>query len=124
MFLLFLIFIRGQKMKGVTYKNYVKKGMWKAFEKVCKSNSLNFYGCGILLTVHLVMEDLMGHTYCGVWKMDKCTPKEAWEDAFEQFDGHSGMSAAIAATIIAKFSPRGEEFAAWCKKNNIVDVNW
>jgi hypothetical protein len=111
-------------MEQVTYKHYVKKNLWKEFVKNCQQNCLDFYGCGCVLTAHLVMEDLMQHTYTDVWKKKKCTPKEAWESAFSQFNGHSGMSAAITATVIARYSPRGKEFAKWCEKNNIVMVNW
>jgi hypothetical protein len=111
-------------MSDPTYKDYIKKELEKEFKEICHKNSLDFYSCGCLLTAHLVMNDLMAHTYEGVWKQDKCTPKEAWENAFKQFDGHSGMSAAMTATIIAKYSPRGEEFKAWCKKDEVVMVKW
>ena len=107
-----------------TYKDYVKEYSIKDFEKACKTNCLNFYSTGMILTTHLVLQDLMQHTYKGVWKEKKCTPKEAWESAFQQFNGHSGMSAAITATIIAQYSPRGEEFKKWCIKDNVVMVNW
>ncbi len=108
----------------VNYKNYVKKGLWNDFVKMCHNNSLEFYGCSCVLTAHLVMQDLMQHTYKGIWKEPECTPKEAWKSAFKQFGGHSGMSAAMTATIIAKYSPRGKEFVDWCKKDEVVMVNW
>ena len=106
------------------YQKYVKKELWKEFEKQCKKNSLDFYSCGCILTAHLVMEDLVGHKLKGICKEKKVTPKEAWESAMSQTDYHSGFSAAITATIIAKYSPRGDEFKNWCKKDDIVMVNW
>ncbi len=111
-------------MKEVTYKDYVKKELWKDFVKMCKKNCLDFYSGGCTLTAHLVMEELMHHTYKSVWKDEKVSPKEAWENAMSQTNYHSEMSAAMAATIIARYSPRGEEFAKWCKKDDVVMVNW
>jgi hypothetical protein len=112
-------------MDDVTYKHYVKKELWNEFVKTCHKNSLDFYSCGCLITAHLVMQDLMAHTYEDPWKEDKCTPQEAWESAMTQCgNGHSGMSAAMTACMIARYSPRGREFACWCNKNKIVDVNW
>lgn len=101
-----------------TYKNYVKKELLKEFEKTCKQNSLDFYSCGCILTAHIVMRDLMAHTFKGVWKDKKMTPKEAWESAMEQTDYHSGFSAAMTANIIATFSVRGNEFKKWWNKYN------
>lgn len=106
-----------------SYKNYVKPELIKDFEKHCKINCLDFYGCGCVLTAHLVMGDLMQHTFKGVWTEKKVTPKEAWEDAMDCSD-HSGMSAAMTAATIAKFSPRGKEFKEWCIKDEPVMVNW
>ena len=106
------------------YKKYVKKKLWREFKKMCKNNSLDFYSSGCVLTAHLVMQDLMAHTFKGVWKMKKITPKEAWESAMKQTDYHSGMSAAVTATIIERYSPRGEEFKKWCIKDDVVMVNW
>ena len=107
-----------------SYKDYVKPELIKKFEKLCEINSKDFYSCGTILTAHLVMEALMQHTFKGIWKKDKATSKEAWEDALKQTDYHSGMSAAITATMIAKFSPRGEEFKNWCIKDDVVMVGW
>lgn len=106
------------------YKEYVKLGLIKEFEKMCKKNSLDFYSSGCVLTAHLVMEDLMKHKVKGELKEKKVSVEEAWFDAMDQNGYHSGMSAAITATIIARFSPRGEEFKRWCKKNDVVMVNW
>ena len=72
----------------------------------------------------MIMEDLMGHTYKGVWKLSKDTPKEAWDSGMKQTDYHSGASASMCATIIARYSPRGEEFVRWCKKDDVVMVKW
>ena len=105
------------------YKKYVKKELWKQFEKQCKVNSLDFYSSGIVTSTHIVMENLMAHTFKGVWKKKKVSVKEAWEEGIKNH-GHSGMSAAITATIIAKYSPRGEEFKKWCIKDNVVMVDW
>ncbi len=107
----------------ITYKQYVKKDLWKDFVKMCRINSRDFYSAGCVTTAHLVMKDLMKHTYKGVWKERKVIPKVAWNDAMRQ-SSHSGMSAAITATIIAKFSPRGKEFRDWCIKEDIVMVDW
>jgi hypothetical protein len=110
------------------YKKYVVPKLHKDFIKMCKINSTDFYGSGIVTTAHLIMEDLMSHIpdiddkHSLVEK--KCSIKEAWENGMEQMPIHSGMSAAITATIIAKYSPRGEEFKKWCIKNNVVDVKW
>ena len=41
-----------------------------------------------------------------------------------QTDYHSGMSASMAATMVARYSPRGGEFVKWCKKDDVVMVNW
>jgi len=111
-------------MDDVTYKDYVKKSLWEDFVKQCHKNSLDFYSCGCILTAHLVMKDLMCHTYTDVWKEDKVTVKEAWYSGMDQTPYHSCMSASITATIIAKYSPRGEEFAEWCQKDDVVMVDW
>ena len=109
------------------YKKYVKKELWTKFKKHCELNSLDFYSSGCILTAHLVMEYLMQHEpygEVGEIRADKVTPKEAWERAIEQTSYHSGMSAAMTATIIAKYSPRGDEFKKWCIKDDVVMVNW
>lgn len=111
-------------MNDVTYKDYVKEELWKDFVKQCKSNCLDFYSCGVVLSAHIVLEHLMKHTYKGVWKGDKETPKETWEGAMEQTDFHSGASASMVAIMVARYSPRGEEFKKWCKKDDIVMVKW
>jgi len=110
-------------MEEITYKDYIKKELFRDFVKTCNANSKDFYGSGCISTAHCVMESLMAHTYKDVWKEPKVTPKEAWDKAMET-SGHSGMSAAITATIIARFSPRGEEFKKWCIKDDVVMVNW
>lgn len=56
--------------------------------------------------------------------VDKVSPKEAWENAMKQGDYHSGMSAAMTASMIAKFSIRGEEFKEWCIESDAVMVDW
>ena len=111
-------------MEEPTYKNYVKPELIKEFEKMCESNSKDFYSSGCVTTAHIVMNDLMAHTYKGVWKHKKIGPKDAWQGAMNSHPGHSGMSAAITATIIAKYSPRGEEFKKWCIKTDAVMVDW
>jgi hypothetical protein len=106
------------------YTKYVKKGLENKFAEMCKMNSLDFYSCGCVLTAHLVMEKLMQHAEKGVFHYEKVNPKEAWEHAMRQTPYHSGMSAAMTATIIARYSPRGEEFKEWCIKDEVVMVNW
>ena len=98
------------------YKKYIKKELWGEFKKHCEVNSLDFYGCGCVLTAHLVMKDLMGHETDDEVKQDKVTPKEAWESAMEQTPYHSGFSAGCTAQTIIHFSPRGEEFQKWWNK--------
>ena len=112
------------KYKETTYKDYVKKEMIEKFEKHCKVNCLDFYSCGCVLTAHLVLKDLMRHTFEGPIKEDKCSPKEAWDNAMEETPYHSGYSAGTTAIIVAVYSPRGDEFKEWCKKENIVMVKW
>lgn len=112
------------KNKIPTYRDYVKRGMQKKFVELCHNNSLDFYSCGCILTAHLVLKSLMVHTFQGVWKEKKCTPKQAWEGVMKQHDYHSGASAAGTAVIIAQYSPRGEEFKRWCKKSGAVMVDW
>lgn len=102
----------------INYKDYVKKGLWSKFKKHCEINSLDFYGCGCVLTAHLVMKDLMCHTFKGVWKEKKVTPKEAFESAMEQTGYHSLCSASFTASTISTFSPRGKEFQKWWNKES------
>ena len=111
-------------MKEKEYEKYVEKKLYKEFEKMCKINSLDFYSCGCILTAHLVLDYLMRHIDTGGVMEEKATPKEAWDDAMKQTDYHSGYSAAFTASIIARYSPRGEEFKKWCIKDNVVMVNW
>ena len=110
------------------YKNYVKPELYDEFVEACKKNSLDFYSCGCILTAHLVLEGLMQHkikNYSPVKDTEKkLTPKEAWESAMNQTRYHSGYSAAMTATMIAHFSPRGPEFKKWCIKDDVVMVNW
>lgn len=110
--------------EGPTYKDYVIKEKLEDFKKMCKKNCLDFYSCGCILTAHLVLEELMQHTYPCVWRGQKTTPKDAWESAMRQTNYHSGASAAITATIVARYSPRGNEFREWCKKEKSVMVKW
>ncbi len=100
------------------YKKYVKKELWTKFKKHCEANSLDFYGCGCVLTAHLVMEDLMQHEPDREVRAKKVTPKEAWASAMEQTPYHSGFSAGCTAQIIIHFSPRGEEFKKWWNEYN------
>lgn len=105
------------------YKKYVKKELWKDFEKHCKINSLDFYSCGCILSAHLVMQNLSYPQKDDIVKHKKMSCKESWEAGIKEV-GHSGMSAAATAIIIARYSPRGNEFKKWCEKNDIVMVNW
>ncbi len=105
------------------YEKYVKKELWKKFEQMCKKNCLNFYSCSCVFSAHLVMEKLSYPQKKDVIKHKKMSCKEAWEEGISGH-GHSGMSAAITATVIAKYSPRGDEFKKWCIKDNIVMVDW
>ncbi len=109
-------------MTNKDYEKYVKKELWIEFKKHCKVNSLDFYSCGCILTAHLVLEDLMRHiskkgSDCVGIKM---SPKEAWDSAMTQTNYHSGFSAQCTAQIIIMFSPRGEEFKKWWKKENEI----
>jgi len=112
------------KNKEPTYRDYVKRGLHKKFVELCHNNSLDFYSCGCILTAHLVLKRLMSHTFQGFWKEKKYTPKQAWDDAMQQTDYHSGASAAGTAIMVAQYSPRGEEFKQWCKKSEVVMVKW
>jgi hypothetical protein len=103
--------------KEPTYKNYVKPELQKEFVKYCKMNCLDFYSCGCVLTTHLVMQKLMQHTYEGVWKGNKVSVKDAWEDAMKQNNYHSGCSAGMTASAVSHFSPRGKEFQQWWNKH-------
>ena len=105
-------------MDDVTYKHYVKKGLWTEFRKVCENNSKDFYGCGIVLSTHFILKDLMQHTYEDVWKEDKVTPKEAFDHGMNSVPIHSGSSAEYTASMVSHFSPRGEEFKVWWDKEN------
>lgn len=107
-----------------TYKNYVKKNLIKQFEKQCKKNCLDFYSCGCILTAHLVMKDLMQHKEKDPICKKKINPKEAWEHSMKETPYHSGMSAAMTAVMIAKYSLRGDEFREWCIKDDVVMVKW
>ena len=99
-------------------KQYVKKGLWTLFKKHCQTNSTDFYGCGCVLTAHLVLEDLMRHTKHKDTNLreEKMSPKDAWCSAMKSTPYHSGFSAMCTAQIIVKFSPRGQEFKKWWKK--------
>lgn len=103
-------------MIDVTYKDYVKREFCNKFKKHCEINCLDFYGCGCILTAHLVMKDLMCHTFKGVWKGKKVTPVEAWQGAMQSTDFHSACSASFTASIISMFSLRGKEFQKWWNK--------
>lgn len=105
------------------YQRYVKKGLWKDFEKMCKINSTDFYSSGCVTSTHIILEKLSYLQKDDILKRKKMSCKEAWELGIKNY-GHSGMSAAITATIVYKYSPRGEEFKKWCKKNDIVMVDW
>ena len=107
-------------------KEYVKPNLVKKFEKFCEKNSKDFYSCGCILTAHIVMKALMRHKdkEIGLFKPIKLTPKESWEKGMRVCPEHSGASAAVTATIIARYSPRGEEFKKWCIKDDVVMVNW
>ena len=91
---------------------------------MCAINSKHFYSSGCVTTAHIVMSELMQHTFKAPFKQKKITPNEAWADGMKQNSGHSGMSAALTALIIAEYSPRGGEFKEWCMKNNVVWVDW
>jgi len=99
-------------MKKLNF-NYIKKGTEKNFQKVIDTNK-DFYGGGCVQTAITVMKSLMNK---------KLSVEECWHKALKN-SGHSGMSAAITATIIAHYSPRGNEFKRWCIKNNEVMVDW
>ena len=103
---------------------YVKPELVKEFKKLCAMNSTDSYSSGCITSALTTMEELMEHKFKSKWKTKKCTPKEAWDAGMNAVPGHSCMSAAGTATIIAKYSPRGKEFKNWCKKNDIVMVNW
>ncbi len=111
---------------GDDYKQYVKKGLLVKFKNHCQMNSLDFYSCGCILTAHLVMESLMRHEKHNDSKMPnhlkiqetKMSPKEAWKSAMSSTPYHSGFSAQCTAQVISMFSPRGEEFKKWWKKEN------
>ena len=107
-----------------TYKDYVIEEKQKDFIKECETNSTDFYSCGCVFTSHLVLRSLMQHTYDSIWKRPKITPKKAWIKAMEETNYHSGASAAMTAIMIAKYSPRGNEFKDWCIKNEVVMVDW
>lgn len=106
-----------------TYRDYVKPEMHGAFKKMCHDNSEDFYSCGIILSMHLVLKNLMQHKFTGVLGGDKMSPKEAWEDGLKDV-GHSGMSASCVAVNVSHFSPRADEFVRWCIENDIVMVDW
>jgi len=106
-----------------TYHDYVKPNMAEHFKKKCHDNSEDFYSCGILLSAHLVLKNLMQHNFKGVWKGDKMSPKEAWEDGLKDV-GHSGASASYVAIVVSHFSPRADEFVRWCMENAVVSVDW
>jgi len=102
----------------ISYKNYVKPELQKEFVNCCHENSLDFYSCGCILTAHLVLEELMQHTYNGAWKKEKISVKKAWQDAMKQTNYHSGCSASFTAGIVSYFSPRGKEFQQWWNKSH------
>ena len=107
-----------------SYKRYVKPKLIKDFVKYCKKCCLDFYSCGCILTAHLVMEKLMSHTFKGAFRTKKFTPEQAWREGFSSTDYHSGMSAAMTATMIARYSIRGDEFKRWAKKSGEFMVKW
>ena len=115
--------------KEYTYKEYVKPELIEEFEKHCKINSLDFYSSGCITSAHIIMRVLMEHTHVikneryGTIMHKKVSPKEAWESGMRNM-GHSGASASMVAMIVARFSPRGEEFKEWCKKDDVVMVKW
>ena len=96
---------------------------WKEYEKYCEINSKDFYSSGIIASAHLIMEKLSYPQKGDILKHKKMSCKEAWECGIKG-PGHSGMSAAAVAITIFNFSPRGEEFRKWCKKEDIVMVDW
>ena len=103
---------------------YIKPELVKEFKKFAAMNSTDFYSSGCVTSALLIMEELMEHKFHSKWKTKKCTPKEAWDAGMHAVPGHSGMSAAMVAVTVAKYSPRGKEFENWCKKNDVVMVNW
>ena len=111
-------------MDADSYEHYVKPELLVDFKESCHVNSTDFYSSGCVTTAHIVMKDLMQHELEGIWKGDKLTPKECWENGMRGNPGHSGASAAMTAIMIAKFSPRGEEFKKWCIKDDVVWVKW
>ena len=95
--------------------DYIKKGLEKQFKEQCNKNK-DAYGKSVIDTAKVIMERLMD-------KM--ATPKSAWYYGLKQFPHtHSIMSAAYVAITIAQYSPRGDEFKRWCKKDDVVNVNW
>ena len=94
--------------------DYVKKGQEKVMKNYIDKNT-DFYGGSIVNTAIFVMKKLMDK---------KFTPKQAWKEGMEKYNGHSGMSAAYTATMVVNLSPRGEEFKNWCIKDNVVWVDW
>lgn len=101
------------------YQKYVKEELWKEFEKHCKTNSLEFYGCGCVLTAHLVMSNLVGDEGSTL-KTVPLKPKDAWNRAMEQTPYHSGFSAGCTAQIVSQFCVKGEEFRKWWNLDNQI----
>lgn len=104
------------------YKEYVKKDKINEFENFCKINSVDFYSCGVLLTVHLILEELMRHKGENP-KEKKVTPQQAWDYAISNCPYHSGMSASAVVLEVIYYSPRGKEFMEWAKTQDFL-INW
>ena len=107
-------------MKKKDYEKYVKEELWKDFEKSCKLNCLDFYSCGVVLSAHLVMKNLMQHKIKGITKKDELSLElsleEAWDSAMKETSYHSGNTAAMVAFMVYKYSTRGKEFKKWWNK--------
>lgn len=107
------------------YERYVIKEKIPKFVEYCENNCLDFYSCGIITTLHLVLRNLMLHKEIGIFTAtEELTPEMAWKDAIEQTPYHSGASISIVAIAVAEFSIRGEEFKKWAKKDGGFQIKW
>jgi len=95
------------------WKHYVKQGLHTEFYGQCVMNCMDFYSCGCILTAHLVMMDLARHLAKDAVSKKKVSPKEAWDSGMKQTPYHSGASAGMTASMVARYSIRGDEFREW-----------
>jgi len=111
-------------MSRIYYSKYVKPELTVSWSKYVEHNTGDKTGDYIILTSLTMMINLMRHTFDGVHRGTKLTPKQAWNLTINSIPKTTPGVKALAAIDVAYYSMRGVEFRQWCIDNDIVKVDW